>query len=388
MEPTAESLSGPAAPPRQFLFRFRGKKKTDYVAVFAANAEPATVVGVGADISSTSFDEMAKELRVFFRFDLSIVNEDGSDRDPNEFILIIDPGAPREFMPQPRPTAGFPPPPAPPRSRAIQAQADSTECYGPANKTTASADQKGPPLQAAGTWMSTNINSWCVIPPNETNPFFGFKLIAPPGTKGYFRKKISPGLLSLLSTLAGRSLDPQSLAIFNGTFEASKSITATSDGGVLIDIKLNFSTTANTLSASNATAKGISTERLQAQASSSVVTKTITTAEEETLSLTPKKSQITGSKAAVFGFVDDPTLVGQTVLLQRSTGSATTSARSTLKTVGTATISSSGSYSKSLSSSKLFNGKSSAKLTATIVGDTTRSSRSVSLSNKTGDLRQ
>ncbi len=388
LEPSAERLSGPAAPPRQFLFRFRGKKKTHYTATFATDFEPATVVGVGADIESTSFDFTSKQLTVSFYFDLSIVNEDGSDRDPNEFIIILDPGAPREFSPQPRPTSGFSPPPKPKSTSTLQSKADSTECYGPASKTTPTADQKGPPLQAAGTWMSTNINSWCVIPPNETNPFFGFKLIAPPGTKGYFRKKISPALLNLLSTLAGRTLDPQSLAIFNGTFEASKSITATSDGGVLVDIKLNFASNINTLSQASNSADAISSRKIKLRSTSSTVTKTVTTAEEEALSLTPKTSQVSTSKASLFGFVDDPSLAGKKVLLQRKVSSKIKSLRSSLKTVGTATISSTGSYSKSISSSKLFSGKKSATITASIVGDSARSSRSVSLSNKTGSLRQ
>jgi len=364
------------------MFTFRGEKNTEYTAVFATHAEPATVVGVGADITSTSFDADAERLTVQFRFDLTIITEEGKSKDPNQFFIVIDPGAPREFMPRPRPTAGFPPPTRPRSSSLTKATDDTTECYGPASKTTPTADQTGPPLEAAGSWMSTNIASWCIIPPSEDTPFFGFKLVAPPGTKGFFKKKIPAQLLSLLSLLAGKTLDLNSVAVFNGTYEASKSITATSDGGVLIDIKLNFSSTRNDLTdVSNTSSRSL----IKAAKASTTVTKAITTAEEESLSLAPTNSQVNGTKAKLFGFVDDPaTFAGQKVLIQRKVGSK-------YKTVGTATINSDGSYSKSIRTNKLFDtSKTSAttKLVATIISGTTRTSRTISLSSKYSSLRQ
>ena len=376
MTPEAESLPADKTPPRQFLFRFRGKKGTSYVAVFSAPAEPAMVVGVGADISSTSYDETTQQLTVNFLFDLSVINEDGKSRDPNEFIIVLDPGAEKQFSPMPRPSPGFPPPPKP-KARSLSALADSTdECYGPANKNTPSPDQNGPPLQARGTWMSTNIASWCVIPPNETNPFFGFKLVAPPGTKGFFRKKLPANLLNLLSLLAGKTLDPDSLAIFNGTFEASKSISSTSDGGALVNIQLGFSSTTNSL-----TDKSSSSSSNRIQAASSTTTKTVTVAEEEAISLTPKTSTITKNKASLFGFVADSTsLAGQTVSIQRKVGK-------TFKTIATTTVASDGSYSKKVTSSKLFNTKSSATIQA-IVGNAISTSRTTSLKNKSSSLRR
>lgn len=374
--PDATQVDRPAPPDtRMSSYTFRGTKGTQYIAVFAADAEPATVVGVGADIDSTSYDGAMKQVTINFSFNDSVVSEDGHRIPADEFQIILDPGGQRDFMPKPRPPGGFPPPP-PPGSKIISTTA-TTECYGPANKVPPSPGQNGPPLEAAGSFMSTNLASWCEIPPNEDNPFFGFKLVAPAGTKGFFKKKISPGLLTLLSQLAGRTLQPESLAIFNGTFEASKSITSTPDGGALIDIEVTFLKTANTVRDST------SSDTLEARtnASTTAVTKSLTTAEEESLSLTPKNSKVTSKKTSFIGFVDDSSLSGQTVSLQKKVGS-------TYKTIGTATVQSDGSFAKSISSLRVFTGKRTSTIVAQVVSDTTRISRQVSLTNKTSSLRR
>lgn len=364
----------PSAPPRTSTFYFKGKKGTSYVAVFSVPSNPALVVGVGANISSTSFDESSRLLTVNFVFDSSVLPPLGKPFPKDTFLIAIDPGAPRTFTPKPRPPSGKPP------GREMLTSA-VTECYGPLNQVPPSDDKPGPPLEAAGTFMSTNVAEWCVVPPNADAPFFGFQLRAGVAKTGYLKKKLAPKLVGLLSTLSGITISGNNTAIFSDDFEVSKSITPTDDGGLLINIKVSFDKNSTVVRPS------ASTSGVSAKATTS--TKTITTSEEEDLSLAPKSTTVTRAKAALYGFVDDPTLLaGSTVLLQRQNGE-------TLETVGTATVGSDGSYATKIKSAKLFK-KSKAStsalktvnLTATIIGDAIRSSRTITLTNRIRNSRR
>jgi len=354
-------------------FYFQGKLGTRYTAVFSADADPSTVIGVGANIDSTSFDANTKRLTVSFVFDRQVIGEEGKPVPDTEFQIIIDPGVSRDLTPKPRPNDGF----SPPARKSAASTSSTSECYGPANKAPRAPDEMGPPLQAAGTFMSTNIASWCEIPPTAENPFFGFRFIAPSGTSGYVKKKISPGLLALLSTLAGRALDATSLAVFNTGFEASKSVVSTPDGGVLITLTFDFLATATQLKdAASSSARSVGSR------ATSSVSKTILTAEEEPLSLSPTDSKVTTTKTSLYGFVGDPSLVaGKSVSIQRKSGSE-------VVTIARAVISSDGRYTKSVNSSAVFANQSKATLLANLIGSTVRKSREVTLQNKTRDARR
>lgn len=430
-------------PEKLAVFRFTGVRGTEYTARFSSNEEPAIAIGVGADISKTSYDSGTRLFTVEFQFDSPIVSAAGYPTfDKNDFLLVIDPGQLREFTPVPRPTNGFfppgytppptpratatprptatrgsgpggslPPPPeevqptptqipgmsppsdssppptrrpTPTRKPRLSMRTETTECRGPGDPnrsdTSVLAEPEGPPLEARGSFMSTNIYAWCVIPPSETSPFFGFQLSGPSGTKGFFKKKLSAGLVGLLSTLAGKTLEPSNLAIYNGTYEASKSITGTEDGGALISINVKFVKTSTEVSdASKASATSESELSVKA---ASAVSKTILTSEEEELSLAPKKTTITTKKTALYGFSsDDAAAAGTKVKIQKVSGSKYT-------TVATATVASDGSYKASINTDTLFNGSSKTTIVSKIVGDQVRQSRSVTLQNRYSSLRR
>ena len=374
--PSAEDISTQFPTPsdvKMVSFYFRGTLGTRYSAVFAADAEPASVIGVGANIDATSFDTSAKQLTVSFVFDRPVIGEEGKPVPNTEFQLIIDPGAARDFTPIPRPSGGFAPPP---RNNGASTSATS-ECYGPANKTPRAPGELGPPVQGAGTFMSTNIASWCEIPPSAESPYFGFRFIAPSGTSGYVKKKIAPGLLALLSSLVGKTLDATNIAVFNTGFEASKSVVATPDGGVLITLTFDFLQTATRLKdAVSATTKQTGVK------STASVSKTILTAEEEAISLSPTDTKVTTAKTTLYGFIANDALgTAKSISIQRKSGSKIT-------TIGKATINSDGSYTKSISSTTLFANQSRATLLATLVGNAARASREVSLQNKTRNSRR
>lgn len=371
-------------PERLAVFVLQGTKGTAYSAVFSAPQEPSVVIGIGANISSTAFDATTQQETISFTFSDSIVTTDTPAFPANHFILIIDPGVDRVFNPQPRPEDGF----RPPRLRAL---ADTVSCLGPGNRSGSATVQTetGPPAEAAGSYMSTNLFDWCVIPPTEATPQFGFRLGAPSGKRGYFKKKLSKGLVDLLSRLAGKTLQPSNLAIFNNGFEASKSITATDDGGAIININVTFKSTLTTVANSSRAALGAESARVVTSADDSTsVEKTITTSEAEPLSLTPKNTQITRTKTALYGFVDDISAIAgvgsratSTVTIQKKSGS-------TFKTIGTATLNSDGSYSANIKTSTVFGNKSRATLVSRIDAAETRTSREVSLTNLTNSSKK
>lgn len=391
ISPNAEQIIGqyPDAPGPVTLFYFKGTKGTQYSALFSVQSEPATVVGIGANIDSTSFDDTNKQLTVNFVFDQSVVTTGEKTLPSNVFFLGLDPGVQREFNPLPRPGDGKPPPGR--SSQASVRTSDTSECYGPLGGEPSS--EKGPPREAAGSFFTTNFAEWCVISPNESQPFFGFKFRGVQGSKGFLKQKVSPALVSLLSKLSGTDLSASNLAIFNGDVEASRSITATSDGGVLISIKVNFKSTStivtDALTAANGKAK-------TSADSTTTVDKTITTSESEVLSIAPNDFQITGSKAPVYGFVSSSEDIGKTVSIQKKRGNS-------YKTVASAVVGLDGSYIAKIPSTKVF-GKTTAKsgtasiqtttlsksatLVATIIGSTVKNSREITLKNKISNLRR
>lgn len=368
----------PAAPPKISTFYFMGEKGTSYVAVFEAPAEPASIVGVGANISSTSYNADARQLTINFVFDQSVIPPVDKPFPSKAFLLALDPGAPRSFTPLPRPPGGKPP------GRGSLTSAAS-ECYGPLNGTTPTDDKPGPPLESAGTFMSTNVAEWCVIPPTADQPFSGYMVRAKSAKTGYIKHKISPTLVKLLSLLSGRDLTRDDVAIFNGDVEASKSVTATDDGGLLISVQVSFNKNSTVIAPiTRGLRRGVSTK-------AATSTKTITTSEEEDLSLAPRSFAVTGTNASLYGFVDDPTtLSGQTVTIQKQKGDD-------LVTVGTAVIQADGSYSTKVRANKLFGKISSnvsasatktVNLVASLTGSAIRASRTITLANRIRDSRR
>jgi hypothetical protein len=361
---------------------------------------------VGADISSTSYDAERREFTIIFNYDQAVLSPDGKTFPDDTFFINIDPGAKREFTaPPPRDPNGPPPGregatdgPVKPRDLGTRS-VDTTECYGPLGDNTDSDARPGPPLEAAGSFMSTNLTDWCIVPPSSTQPFYGFKLRGPAGSKGFLKKKVSPSLVTLLSLLSGRSLATTDFGIFNGDVQASRSISATADGGLLISINVTFGATSTVVadaaspSSTLATVNASKESPVRSKADSNV-DKTITASEAEPLSLAPKDFSISGVTASLYGFVtDSDEFVGQRVLLQRKVGTK-------LVTVGTSKIAADGSYTKRINTSKFSSSTTKAKVTAsattftkatliaTLISSTVRTSREVTLQYKARNARR
>lgn len=368
--------------PRSVFFFLRGEIGTTYNAVFSVTDQPSVTVGVGIDISALSYDPGAKTISMTFTFVRPFVAKPGSRPFPrNSFLITFDPGKAQPFG-------------SSASGSAAAGQGAEVDCYGPGNtkdratqgSSTAAAEQ-GPPREARGTYMSTDILSWCVAPPKPGVGTFGFKLSGPKGTEGFFKMYVPPPLVQLLAQQQGRgSFTPDDLAIFNGSSEASVDVTPAGGGGVLINIKTTFDSNSTIV-----TPRSGSLQRNRvsvphtAQASTEQVTKFLKLGEREPLSLAPNKFKLTGSSVTLYGFVTDKDqLAGQTVKLFDVTSSKLVRTKATtLKLVASSTISSSGSYSVTVKKTKISSLKKKKKSTlqAKVTSSSVRSSRTITVTS-------
>jgi hypothetical protein len=150
--------------------------------------------------------------------------------------------------------------------------------------------QDGPTTEFAGGWMSTNLQDWQMIPPSPGNPAFGYELSGPEGETGYFHMFIPQATIDLLSELEGIDLSIDDLAVFEDDEQSSISVSEYDTGvytGALININVTFTEDATT------------TETL-----STNVTKKLTVAKQEALSITAQKSSLKKNKTAhLFGWL-------------------------------------------------------------------------------------
>jgi len=385
-------------PPRSVFFLLQGSLGSSYTATFSVTAQPSVVVGVGIDITSLTFDDAQKIITMSFNFVKPFLSKPGAKPLPrNVFLLTFDPGRPTAFpprpTPQPTPTMGSQPPPGsspppgttpppgrtpPPRRGSLVRVTEETECYGPGNQSdrdpgATDTSNQGPPIEARGTYMSTDILNWCVIPPQAGNGRFGFRLTGPAGDKGFFKMYMPPPLVQLLADQQGESgFSVKDLGIFNDGSQASINVQDTGDGGALVNVSVTFSSDSTVISNRTSPALGDGVPNVGAASSTSSINKSLTVEEQEDLSLAPKSFTVTSSKVNLYGFgKDETTLVGQKVTLSKSN-----------KTVGTATINADGSYSTSIKTTKVFGTKKRATLTASTTGNLVLQSRSITLTNR------
>ena len=176
------------------------------------------------------------------------------------------------------------------------------------------AGPSGIPVEMRGSWMATNIppfgldtsgaGGWELLPPSQTQPFFGYRLNGPEGSKAFFQMFIPESLRLLLeqalSLEAGAPVTVawSDLAVFNNNEQASLSITPQTGGGALVDILVEFSDGVTEFEDSQATA--------MRRASSGGVDKRITVREAETVSLTADDiSPAAGQLVTLYGWVKD-----------------------------------------------------------------------------------
>lgn len=240
-----DQLQGGGAPAGVALFGWLGTVDTDYTAVFSVDESPAMIVSPGADLSTDnawSYDADAGTVTVNFTLKGLI----GSD----EFPIPDGMGM------------------------TIVALVPSSD------------DGSGPPVEMTGGWFATNLQSWEIVPPSPENVAFGFNLTGPSGETGYFHMFMPTSLIDLMGQMRGENLTVDDLAVFNGDYQSSMSVTEVT-GGAYIDINVTFNDTSTTVSAT------------------SDVTKSITAAPRLALSLAAKKTSITsGSKAKLYGWIN------------------------------------------------------------------------------------
>lgn len=177
------------------------------------------------------------------------------------------------------------------------------------------SEQDGPPAEAAGMWMSTNLSDWEMIPPSDENktPQFGFRLSGPAGTEGFFKMFLPAGLLDFMSDMAGHEIAVEDLAVFIDDDQASLSVEE-SQGGALIDIRVTFTDDTTVVE------EGRETTGLRRTATSATVTKSIAARERKAVSLAAANAAVEkNGKTTLFGWLKEGRK-GQRVTLYQKVG--------------------------------------------------------------------
>lgn len=229
----------------------------EYTAVFSADQEPAVVVTLGTEVESWSYDATAGTVTVTTIYRGGFFGPDG-EQDPTFVISISFPVAPGE---------------------------------------------QGPPEEATGVWMSTNITDWQMIPPQpgDEKPQFGFILTGPAGTDGFFKMFLPQSLIDLMGEYMGEQLDIVDLAVFVDDEQASMAVEEV-DGGALFNISITF--TENTTQVEERETEGVDS-----------VTKEVMAGEQLAVSLAAEKTKVKkGGSTNLFGWIKNGKK-GETVTL-------------------------------------------------------------------------
>ncbi len=185
--------------PNVEIFVFAGNQpNTDYTVVFNnVTEEPASVVVLPATVTSSTYSSDTQKLTVVMRH-----------------VPYVD--------------GTTPPGPATDFSIAL-----------------VSASAGGAPAALKGSWMATNISplDWTLIPPEETNPNFGYQIAGPVGKSGFLRMFIPASMFTYISTLVGQAVTPNDMAVFSGTNQTDVLVEDRGDGSALVRITVPFSST-------------------------------------------------------------------------------------------------------------------------------------------------
>lgn len=254
----SEWMEGGDAPAEARTFLFQGTIGEEYTAVFAVDEEPVVMVTPGADITEPwVYDATTGQVTVTIEQTELIGSEAPEDID----LFIIAVVFPVEL------------------------------------------GQDGPPLEAAGMWMSTNLTDWQMIPPSpeQETPQFGFRLTGPSGTTGFFHMFLPDGIVNLLSQFSGQTMDIQDLAVFVDDDQASMNITEI-EGGAMIEIEVTFSEDA-TLVAETTSAYTRQALTALGKKITANITKEIVAKERLTVSLASEKYKVKKNGATeLFGW--------------------------------------------------------------------------------------
>ncbi len=116
----------------------------------------------------------------------------------------------------------------------------------------------GPPASMAGGYVSTNITDWQISPPTSREQMgFGLTLNGPAGLKGYYTIYMPGTMLTLMSTMSGKTVTPADMALFIDGQQSTINKTVTADNGVIFDIDLTFTAGDTNTSATSTISKTI-----------------------------------------------------------------------------------------------------------------------------------
>lgn len=280
--------------PNVEIFVFAGEQfNTEYTVVFNnVTEEPASVVVLPATVSSSSYDAGTQKLTVAMKH---------------------------------------------------VAYVDGTQPPGPATDFSIAlvyASPGGAPDALRGSWMATNISplDWTLIPPEATNPSFGYQISGPVGQNAFLRMFIPASMFSYISTLVGQTVTPNDMAVFSGTSQTNVLVEDLGNGSALVKVSVPLSTT-NPEVTEVVEAQSVELAQKIYNAAAGSVTKKITVGREADLSLSPNPTGKVKAKKSVklFGCVASrvPFKVGEKVALSvTAKGKKPVVARATLDAKG------------------------------------------------------
>jgi hypothetical protein len=163
----------------------------------------------------------------------------------------------------------------------------------------------GTPTALRGSWMATNISpsDWTLVPPTLSNPSFGYQIAGPVGEAGYLTMFIPDSLFAFIATISGQTMTAEDFAVFSGSTQTNISLTPQVGGGVLVKVRVPFTSTNPGLTEIADGAESETAHSVTAQAAS--VAKTITVGRQAALSIgvNPTGKVRKNKKAKLFGCV-------------------------------------------------------------------------------------
>ncbi len=257
MDITSYVDSGSTPPSGTVLTVFDGSANafgSTYTAVYNVDASPAAVVVTAGELDQWSYDATAGQVTIQFEHTGFVEGAaDFGPTDPFAIALI------------------------------------------PADDTAVS----GPPSALTGMAMSTNLLEWSLIPPSADHPYFGFDFSGPAGSEAFIRLFIPDTGIDLLSSLAGKELTVDDLAVFLNDDQASMSITEV-DTGIEVFVYIKFSD-----------------DKVAIIPADSEVSKSVTIREQANVSLTANKKTVAkGDRTKLFGWIKHAK-ADQTIVIKR-----------------------------------------------------------------------
>lgn len=415
ISPSATEVSEhiPPLPLRITAYGFQGVSSTTYTARFQVTPEPALVVAVGAEITSMSYDSGQSFLDVTVSYSGETVLTGPSFELPSSsFFLFLDEGA--------DPTVQV-------HRTAASGNKSDARCYGPgadldrfdeedgdfgdddglADPSPPASEDEGAgfPETARGSYASTNTFLWCSVRPDGE---VKFEIAAPQDKVGRYTLFLPDSFLASVRSENVSTIQASRLAVF--TLGNQISIDLSDVGsGVLAEATVPFEDGRVRVDDTSVTAVATAFERraalrAAATAATSIGRKQLSITARLPLSISPDDAvqKRADTSVEIFGFVDDPALVGELVDIIRIDVNGCVDLETSVAAAGgigirafTGTVisrtpvQSDASYQATLPSSSVFtNNSKKSEVTAKISGDVTRESRQVSLSKKSRGNRQ